>query len=107
MAKMRIKKNDKVIVLTGRDKGKVGDVLDVRAKDGTVKVSGVNMVTRHAKPNARDAGGVKRMEAPIHMSNVSLIDPKDGKATRTGIKKLSTGEKSLVARRSGEEIRRA
>ncbi len=107
MAKMRIKKNDKVVVLTGRDKGKVGDVLEVSAKDMTVKVAGVNMVTRHAKPNARDAGGVKRFESPIHISNVAHVDPKGGKATRVGIKKLANGEKSIVSRRSGEEIRRA
>ncbi len=107
MAKIRIKKNDKVIVLTGRDKGKVGDVISVSSKDGTVKVSGVNMVTRHAKPSQRDAGGVKRMEAPIHISNVAHVDPKDGKATRAGVKKLNNGERAIVSRRSGEEIRRA
>jgi large subunit ribosomal protein L24 len=102
----RIKKNDKVIVLTGKDKGKIGDVLEVMPKDNRVKVAGVNMVSRHAKPTARDAGGMKRFESPIHVSNVAHVDPKDGKATRTGLKVLANGERALVGKRSGEEIRR-
>lgn len=104
--KTRIKKNDKVVVLAGKDKGKVGDVLRVLPAEGRVVVSGVNVVTKHAKPSARDAGGIKRMEAPIHLSNVAHVDPKTGKATRVGVKVLQNGEKAIVARRSGEEIRR-
>ncbi|MBI3418826.1 MAG: 50S ribosomal protein L24 [Proteobacteria bacterium] len=102
----RIKKSDKVIVLTGKDKGKTGEVLEVLTKQNRVLVSGVNIVTRHAKPSARDAGGIKRSEASIHISNVAHVDPKTNKATRTGVKTLKSGEKSLVARASGEEIRR-
>jgi large subunit ribosomal protein L24 len=102
-----IKKSDKVIVLTGRDKGKTGEVLKVLRKQNRVIVSGVNVTTRHAKASARDAGGKKRTESSIHISNVAHVDPKDGKKpSRTGVKVLKGGEKSLVAKRSGEEIRR-
>jgi large subunit ribosomal protein L24 len=105
--KQKIKKKDKVIVLAGKDKGKTGEVLRVLPKDNRVIVAGVNMVTKHAKPTARDAGGIKRMEASIHISNVAHVDPKNGKATRVSVKMLKGGEKALVAKRSGEEIRRA
>lgn len=101
-----IKKNDKVVVLTGRDKGKTGEVLEVLPKQNRVIVAGVNIVTRHAKPSSRDAGGLKRTEASVHLSNVAHADPKGGKATRTSVKTLKSGERSLVARKSGEEIRR-
>jgi large subunit ribosomal protein L24 len=106
MPKLKIKKNDKVIVLAGKDKGKTGDVLEVLPKDNRVIVSGVNIVTKHAKPTNRDAGGIKRYEASVHISNVAHVDPKSGKATRVGMKKLASGEKALIARKSGEEIRR-
>jgi large subunit ribosomal protein L24 len=102
-----IKKNDKVIVLTGKDKGKTGEVLRVLPKENRVVVSGVNIHARHARASSKDAGGIKRTEAPIHISNVAHVDPKGGKATRTGVKTLKGGERSLVARKSGEEIRRA
>lgn len=101
-----IRKKDRVIVLSGKDKGKVGEVLDVNNKDNRVKVSGVNIITRHAKASARDAGGIKRYEAPIAISNVAHVDPKSGKATRVGVKALANGEKALIAKKSGEEIRR-
>lgn len=104
--KTRIKKNDKVIVLAGRDKGKVGEVTEVLTKQDRVKVAGVNMVTRHTKASAKDAGGVKRFEHSVHISNVAHVDPKDGKAVRVGIKTLTNGEKAVVSKRSGEEIRR-
>lgn len=107
MTKLKIKKNDKVIVLAGKDKGKVGDVLDVLVKDSRVVVKGINLVTRHVKPNARSAGGKVSQEASIHISNVAHVDPKSGKPTRVGVKKLAGGEKALVAKKSGEEIRRA
>ena len=102
----RIKKNDKVIVLTGKDKGKTGEVLKVLPKLNRVLVSGVNIVTHHSKQSAKDAGGIKRTEASIHLSNVAHVDPKGNKATRVGVKTLKGGEKSLVARGSGEESRR-
>lgn len=104
--KLKIKKNDKVIVLAGKDKGKIGDVMEVMPKENRVVVSGVNIVTRHTRPSARDAGGIKRSEASIHISNVAHVDPKSGKATRVSVKKLQNGEKAIVAKRSGEEIRR-
>ena len=101
-----IKKSDKVIVLAGKDKGKTGEVLKVLKKLDRVVVSGVNIVTHHNKQSAKDAGGIKRTEASIHISNVAHVDPKTNKATRVGVKTLKNGEKSLVGR-SGEEIRRA
>ena len=104
--KLKIKKNDKVIVLAGKDKGKTGEVLQVMPKENRVLVSGVNMITRHTKASARDTGGLKRKEASLHISNVAHVDPKTGKATRVGVKQLAGGEKALVARKSGEEIRR-
>lgn len=102
----RIKKNDKVVVLTGRDKGKQGLVLEVLVKENRVRVQGINMVTRHEKPSQRSAGGKQRVEAPIHISNVAHADPKGGKATRVRLKTLQSGERALVSARSGEEIRR-
>lgn len=104
--KQKIKKNDKVIVLAGKDKGKTGEVLKVLPKESRVLVSGINMVTRHTKPSAQSTGGLVRKEATIHISNVAHVDPKTGKATRTGVKQLGNGEKALVSRKSGEEIRR-
>ncbi|HVY13258.1 MAG TPA: 50S ribosomal protein L24 [Alphaproteobacteria bacterium] len=101
-----VKKGDKVIVLTGRDKGKTGEVLKVLDKQSRVLVSGVNIHARHTKASAQGSGGIKRTEASIHVSNVAHVDPKSGKAARVGVKVLKSGEKSLVARGSGEEIRR-
>lgn len=104
--KQKIKKNDKVIVLAGKDKGKTGEVLKVLPKESRVLVSGINMITRHTKASAQSTGGLVRKEASIHISNVAHIDPKSGKATRSGVKQLGNGEKALIARKSGEEIRR-
>lgn len=104
--KQKIKKNDKVIVLAGKDKGKTGEVLKVLPKESRVLVSGVNMITRHTKASAQNAGGRVRKEASIHVSNVAHVDPKSGKATRIGVKQLGNGEKALISRKSGEEIRR-
>ena len=97
MAKFNIKKNDTVIVLAGEDKGKTGKVLKL--------VEGVNMVNKSAKPSAKNPqGGFVKMEAPIHISNISLIDPKSGKATRVAIKR--EGKKVVrIAKKSGEEIK--
>lgn len=103
-AKMKIKKKDRVIVLTGKDKGKVGEVLRTMPKESRVVVAGVNMIARHQKPSMGNQGGIKRMEAPLHVSNVALVDPKSNKATRVGIKTLDDGRKVRVAKRSGEVI---
>ncbi|MBQ3117381.1 MAG: 50S ribosomal protein L24 [Alphaproteobacteria bacterium] len=100
---MRIKKGDQVIVITGRDKGKTGEVLKAMPKDNKVLVQGINLVKRHQKPTQESAGGIISKEAPIHVSNVALIDPKDGKATRVGFK-VENGQKVRVAKRSGEVI---
>ncbi|MFA5041067.1 MAG: 50S ribosomal protein L24 [Bdellovibrionales bacterium] len=101
---MKIKKKDKVVVLTGKDKGKVGEIVAVFPKENRVKVSGVNMVARHTKPSqANPQGGIVRREALIHASNVALVDPKTNKATRAGVKFVK-GVKTRIARRSGEEV---
>ncbi len=100
----RIRKGDRVIVRTGRDKGKVGEVLRVIPKEERVVVQGVNVVTRHQRPNQLDPGGIKRFEAPIHVSNVSHVDPRDGKATRVGFQVDEHGRKTRIAKRSGESI---
>jgi large subunit ribosomal protein L24 len=102
--KMKIKTKDKVIVLTGKDKGKTGEVTSVSPKDNRVTVSGINMVARHTKPSqGNPQGGIIRREASIHASNVAHVDPKSSKATRVGYKTVK-GEKTRVARRSGEEV---
>ncbi len=100
----KIKKGDKVVVLSGRDKGKQGVVSRVLVDDQKVVVSGVNMVSRHTKPTQADQGGIKNFEAPMHVSNVAHIDPRDGKPTRVGFKTDDNGRKVRVAKRSGEAI---
>ena len=99
----KVKKGDKVVVITGRDKGRSGEVLEVRPAEGRVLVRGVNMVARHQRQTAAQQGGIIRKEAAIHISNVALADPKDGKPTRVGFKTLKDG-RVRVARRSGVEI---
>jgi large subunit ribosomal protein L24 len=100
----KIRKGDKVIVLTGRDKGRSGEVIEVRPQDERVLVRGVNMVSRHQRQTAAQQGGIVRKEAAIHISNVALADPKDSKKpTRVGFKKAKEGM-VRVARRSGEKI---
>ena len=101
----KIKRNDEVIVITGRDKGKRGKVLRM-LDDARVTVSGINMVKRHTRPSATQQGGIVEKEASIHVSNVAHEDPKDGKPTRIGHKILEDGRKVRVARRSGEVIDR-
>ena len=105
MAKLHIKKNDTVIVLAGEDKGKTGKVLKVLVEKERAIVEGVNFVNKSTKPNAKNPqGGFERVEAPIHISNLSLIDPKSGKATRVSIK--HEGKNVVrVAKKSGEEIK--
>ena len=102
--KMKIKSKDKVIVLTGKDKGKIGEITAVSPKENRVTVSGVNMIARHTKPSQTNPqGGIVRKEAPIHASNVALIDPKSNKATRAGYK-IVKDQKTRIARRSGQEV---
>lgn len=99
----KIKKGDKVIVLSGKDKGAEGEVLRVQPKDERVTVAGVNMIKRHTKPSQTSAGGIISREAPIHVSNVAILDPKDGKATRVGFE-VREGKKVRIAKRSGEAL---
>ncbi|WP_311436157.1 50S ribosomal protein L24 [Hoylesella timonensis] len=105
MSKLHIKKNDTVIVLTGQDKGKTGKVLKVLVADERAIVEGVNIVTKSAKPSAKNPqGGIVKQEAPIHISNLSLIDPKSGQATRVSVRR--DGKNVVrIAKKSGEEIK--
>ena len=106
MSKLHIKKNDTVVVLAGEDKGKTGKVLKVLVEKNRAIVEGVNIVSKSAKPSAKNPqGGIVKMEAPIHISNLSLIDPKSGMATRVAIKKTDDGKKVRIAKKSGEEIK--
>jgi large subunit ribosomal protein L24 len=100
----KIRKGDKVVVLSGRDRGRQGEVLRVIGKDQRALVRGVNTVKRHQRQTPRQEGGIIEKEAPIHLSNLALIDPKSGKPTRVGFKLLSDGRKVRVARKSGEVI---
>jgi large subunit ribosomal protein L24 len=104
MATAKIKKGDKVVVLSGKDKGKHGEVTKSMPKDGKVIVSGVNVITRHRKPTqANPQGGIERREAPLHVSKVALEDPKTGKPTRVRFEERD-GKKVRVSVRSGELI---
>lgn len=100
----KIKKGDKVIVITGRDKGKTGEVTKVLVSESKVLVSGINTVKRHTKPSAAGQGGIVTKEAPIHISNVALADPKGGKATRVGFTIGKDGKKQRIAKKSGEAL---
>ena len=101
----KIKKGDKVVVLTGRDKGKRGEVRSVNPTEGRAIVEGVNLVKRHTKPSQQNAeGGIITKEAPIQLSNIAIQDPKDGKPTRVGFKVLEDGRKVRFAKRSGDLI---
>ena len=103
MTKMKIKKGDQVVILSGDDKGKNGEVVKAMPKEGKVIVQGVNLVKRHTKPSQTTPGGIVTKEAPIHVSNVALVDAKSGKATKVGYKTVY-GKKVRVARKSGEVI---
>ena len=106
MTKLKIKKNDTVIVLTGEDKGKTGKVLKVLKDEQRAIVEGINMVNKSTKPNAKNPqGGFVKQEASIHISNISLIDPKSGNPTRVAIQKNEEGKKVRIAKKSGEEIK--
>lgn len=100
----KIRKGDDVIVITGRDKGKKGEVLRVYPREGRVLVQGVNMVKRHTRPSASQGGGIVEKEAPLHASNVALVDPDGGQATRVGFRFLEGDRKVRYAKRSGEMI---
>jgi large subunit ribosomal protein L24 len=100
----KIRKGDKVVVLSGRDKGRTGEVIEVRPKEGRALVRGVNMVRRHQRQTPSQQGGILSKEATVHLSSIAVADPKDGKPTRVGFKVLKDGRKVRVARRSGEQI---
>jgi large subunit ribosomal protein L24 len=100
----KIRKGDKVIVLNGRDKGRTGEVIEVRPLESRALVRGVNLVKRHQKQSGTQEGGIISKEAPIHLSNIAVADPKDGKATRVGFKVQADGRKVRIAKRSGVEI---
>ncbi len=104
--KLKIKKGDRVKVITGGSKGKVGDVLRVLPKEQRLVVSGVNMIKRHTKPTRTESGGIIEREATIHVSNVALLDPKSEKPTKVGFRFLEDGRKVRFARASGETIDR-
>jgi large subunit ribosomal protein L24 len=100
----KIRKGDKVSVLAGRDKGKTGEVVEVRPGEGRALVRGINLVKRHQRQTANQSGGIISKEGPIQLSNLALVDPKDGKPTRVGFKVLEDGRKVRVSKRSGETI---
>jgi len=103
----KIRKGDKVVVLTGRDKGRTGEVIEVRPAESRALVRGINMVKRHQRQTASQDGGIISREGPIHLSNLALADPRDGKPTRVGFKFVGEGrdrKKVRFAKRSGVEI---
>lgn len=102
--KLKVKKGDKVIVRTGRDKGKVGSVLRVLKDDSALIVQGVNVVKKHVKPTQFSAGGIEEKESKIHISNVALLDPKTEQPTKVGFKVQKDGSKVRFAKKSGETI---
>ncbi len=106
MPKLKIKKGDNVVVISGRDKGKAGEVLRVLPVETRAVVQGVNIARRHTKPRMGEPGGIIEKELPIHISNLAHVDPQSGKPTRVGHKFLEDGRKVRVARRSGEVIDR-
>ena len=101
--KFKIKKGDQVVVITGRDKGKKGEVLEVLRAESRLRVQGVNMVKRHRRATQNDAGGIISMEAPLHVSNVAHVDPESGAATRVGFE-VKDGKKVRIAKRSGKAL---
>ena len=106
MSKLHFKKGDTVYVNSGEDKGKTGVVLKVLVKENRAVVEGVNMVSKHTKPSAKNPqGGIVKQEAPIHISNLNVVDPKTGKATRIGRKMSSEGTLVRYSKKSGEEIK--
>ena len=100
----KIRKGDKVVVLAGRDKGRTGEVVQVMRDADRALVRGVNVVKRHQRQTPTQDGGIISKESPIHLSNLALADPRDGKPTRVGFKIMADGRKVRVAKRSGVEI---
>ena len=100
----KIKKGDRVVVTAGRDKGRAGEVIEMRPAEGRALIRGVNMVKRHQRQSTTQEGGIISREAPVHLSNIALADPKDGKPTRVGFKLNTDGKKIRIAKRSGAEI---
>jgi large subunit ribosomal protein L24 len=100
----KIKKGDKVVVLAGKDKGKTGEVIEVRPSENRGVVRGVNVVRHHQKQSAKSEGGIVAKEAALDLSNLAIADPKDGKPTRVGFKLLDDGRKVRFAKRSGDVI---
>ncbi len=100
----KIRKGDKVVVLAGKDKGRTGEVIQMMPKDSKALVRGINMVKRHQRQTQTQQAGIITKEAPIHLSNLAVADPKDGKPTRVAIKVGDDGNKVRVAKRSGEVI---
>ena len=101
--KFKIKKGDQVVVITGRDKGKKGEVLEVMRSEARIRVQGVNIVKRHRRATQNDAGGIISKEAPLHISNVAHVDPESGVATRVGFE-VKNGVKVRVAKRSKKAL---
>ena len=106
VAKFKIKKGDTVVVLAGREKGKSGEVIAVHPKDRRGLGRGVNMIKRHTRPSQVSPGGIMEKEATLHVSNLAIADPKDGKPTRVGYRTLEDGRKVRFAKRSGEIVDR-
>ena len=102
--KLKIKKGDTVVVTTGKDKGNTGEVLRVLREEDRVIVSGINVKTKHKKPSQMGPGGLEKVEASIHISNVAIADPKTGKASRVGYKTLKDGKKTRISKASGETL---
>jgi large subunit ribosomal protein L24 len=100
----KIKKGDKVVVLTGRDKGRSGEVLSVDRSESRALVQGISLVKRHTRQTAQQEGGIISKESPVHLSNLAIVDPKSGKPTRIGFKILDDGRKVRFAKRSGDLI---
>ena len=103
-AKFKIKKGDEVIVLTGKDKGKKGEIIKMILAESRAVVQGINLVKRHTRQTQTEEGGIKTKEASIHLSNLALIDPKSGAATKIGYKFEKDGTKVRISRASGEAI---
>lgn len=104
MARLKLKTGDRVFVMTGRDKGKQGEIIRMLPKEGRAIVRGVNIVRRHQKQSQTQEAGIVSKEAPIQLSNLAIEDPKDGKPTRVGFKFMDDGKKVRFAKRSGEII---
>lgn len=104
MAKRKIRRGDRVTVISGRNKGRTGEVLRILTKQERAVVQGVNMVKRHRRPSAAGPGGIDEIEAPIHISNLALIDPRTSRPTRVGYRFMEDGRKMRFAKRSGEII---